>query len=303
MAQDRGEALASVTIDSSLIYPTTSRRFLMALWEMEGLKVELLPRTIQEMYGFVQDSERSYWRRALAREAGRTGRAWPPETVEAVAAATAAAAGRWVNTEIGYAATPARNDSMLHAVGLTRAEEARAGAIAETIPNICFKGPSKDGHRGDREIVAQGVVTGFKILASDNRTSIRRPQMNGWLREQGLCTGDFVLRGDDAIEEAGPWRDQPAHLLEAALRATLPDKPGEATRENDIVATFIGRMRDEGLDSVATSCDEEWRGARHRDIYDRARRYIAGPTTLARETEHRRLTATRTAAADAGYER
>ena len=156
MEQDRSEALASVTIDSSLIYPTTSRRFLMALWEMEGLKVELLPRTIQEMYGFVQDSERSYWRRALAREAGRTGRTWPPETVEAVAAATAAAAGEWVNTEIGYAATAARNDSMLCAVGLTTAQEARAGAIAETIPNMCFKGPSKDGHRGDREIVAQG---------------------------------------------------------------------------------------------------------------------------------------------------
>ena len=83
MEQDRSEALASVTIDSSLIYPTTSRRFLMALWEMEGLKVELLPRTIQEMYGFVQDSERSYWRRALAREARRAGRTWPPETVEA----------------------------------------------------------------------------------------------------------------------------------------------------------------------------------------------------------------------------
>ena len=37
--------------------------------------------------------------------------------------------------------------------------------------------------------------------------------------------------------------------------------------------------------------------------YDRARRYIAGPTTLARETEHRRVKATRAAAAGAGYER
>ena len=32
--------LASVTIDSSLMYPTTSRRFLMALWEMEGLRLK-----------------------------------------------------------------------------------------------------------------------------------------------------------------------------------------------------------------------------------------------------------------------
>ena len=303
MQQDRSETLASVTIDSSLIYPTASRRFLMALWEMEGLKIELLPQTIHEMYGFVQSSERSFWRRGLAKEAGRTGRTWPPDTVEAVIAATMAAAGEWVNAELGYGTRPARNDSMLHSVSLTVTQRATAGVIAETIPTMCFRGQSKDGHRGDREIIAQGVVSGFKILASDNRSSIRRTQINGWLREQELCTGDFVLRGDDAIEEAGPWRDQPAHMLEAVLRATLPDQPGKATRENEIVTTFIDRMRHAGLDSIARSCNEEWRGTRQREIYDRARRYIAGPTTLARETEQRRLNARRTAAADAGYER
>ena len=222
MEQDRSQALASVTIDSSLIYPMSSRRFLMALWEMDGLKVELLPRTIQEMYGFVRDSERGYWRRALKKEAERTGRGWPPQTVEAVAEATAQAAGEWVNAELGYAGTPGRNDSMLRAVELTTEQSARAGGIAEAIPKVCFRGPSKDGHRGDREIVAQGVVSGFKILASDNRSSIRRAQMNGWLMENGLSSGEFVLRGDDALEQAGPWREQPAHMLEAVLRATPP---------------------------------------------------------------------------------
>ena len=303
MGQDRSQTLASVTIDSSLIYPTTSRRFLMALWEMEGLKVELLPRTVKEMYGFVQDSERGYWRRALKKEGRRTGRMWPPETVEAVAEATAHAAGRWVNAELGYAGTPGRNDSMLRAVTLTPEQRAQAGMIAEAIPRECFKGPSKDGHRGDREIVAEGVTSGFKILASDNRSSIRRVQMNGWLIDKRLASGEFVLRGDDALEQAGHWREQPAHMLEALLRATLPDTPGEAQREKKIVETFIARMKFEGLNSVADSCNEEWQGMHQREIYERARRHIAGPTTLARETEDRRVKATRAAAKKAGYER
>ena len=66
--------LAGVTIDSSLMYPTTSRRFLMALWEMEGLRIELVPRAVQEMYGYVRESEREYWHERLEKETQRTAR-------------------------------------------------------------------------------------------------------------------------------------------------------------------------------------------------------------------------------------
>ena len=301
--QDRSTALASVTIDSSLIYPTTARRFLMALWEMDGLRIELLPRTVQEMYGFIQDSERGYWRRGLVKEAQRTGTQWPPQTVEEVSEAAAAAAGEWVNEELGYKEAPARNDSMLRPVLLTPQQQARAGLIAESIPRECFRGPSKNNFRGDREIVAQGVVSGFRILASENRGSIRRVQMNGWLHEGGLATEEFVLRADDAIERAGPWKDQPARLLEAALRAALPDNRRAPQREAEIVETFIARMKKEGLDSVALTCLDEWTGPDPGKIYERARAHIAGPETLARDTEGRRLERTRAAARRAGYER
>ena len=79
MEQNRDQSLARVTIDSSLVYPTTSRRFIMALWEMEGLRVELLPRTIQEMFGFVQDSERRHWGARTRAEAERTGVSLPTQ--------------------------------------------------------------------------------------------------------------------------------------------------------------------------------------------------------------------------------
>ena len=100
MNQSRTEALAKVTIDSSLMYPTTTRRFLMCLWEMDGLRIELVPRTAKEMHGFVQDSERAYWRRGLRKEGERTGRGWPPQIIEAIAEATATAAANWVRIPV-----------------------------------------------------------------------------------------------------------------------------------------------------------------------------------------------------------
>ena len=227
---------------------------------------------------------------------------WPQETIEAVAEATATAAAKWVNAELGHGQSPGRNDSMMRAVTLNEAHSARAGWIAEAIPRICFKGSSKDNFRGDREIIGQGIASGLKILASDNRSSIRRIQMNGWLMNSGLANEEFVLQADDAIERAGAWNEQPARLLEAVLWATLPRTAASAQREKEIVEAFIEGMRRQGLEGVAASCLEEWNGAGQRVIYDRARRRIETGANLARMTEDRSLRLTRTAARKAGYE-
>ena len=98
--------LASVTIDSSLMYPTTSRRFLMALWEMEGLRINLVPKAVQEMYGYVQESEREYWYERLDKESERTGRAWAPEIAEAIAPS-----GRAERSRLGERRTRIRAES------------------------------------------------------------------------------------------------------------------------------------------------------------------------------------------------
>ena len=301
MEQDRSQSLARVTVDSSLIYPTTTRRFIMALWEMEDLRVDLVPRAVREMWGFVQDSEHDYWSRRLKKEAVRTGTRLPADTATAIEKAAAVAAGAWVNVELGYAGIPGRNDSMLNAVTMTQEQERLANEITGEIPMECFAGHSKNNHRGDREIISQSVATGFRILASDNRSSILRPQINGWLTEQNLVPGEFVLNGDEAIDHAGTWKEQPARMLEAVLRATLPTLPGSARRENEIVETFIARMRDEGLPSTAKSCAAQWEGEHQAEIYERARAYVAGPGTLARNTEDRRVKAARDAARRAGY--
>ena len=295
--------LANVTIDSSLMYPTTGRRFLMALWEMDGLKIELLPRTVQEMYGFVQNSEFNYWNRGLRKEGQRTGQIWPEETIDAICQASADAAGAWVNEELGYGQIPPRNASMLRAVTMTRKQRLAAKTLASNIPQRCFRGPTKDNYQGDREIIGQGIVSGFKVLASDNRSSLRRNVMNGWLREQNYVAEDFVLSADDAIETAGAWDRQPARLLEAVLRATLPETRRSGPREKAIVDTFLKRLAHEGFRGIAQTCRDEWRGPEISAIYTRARAYIKGPETLARQTETRRLARTREAAEEAGYKK
>ena len=293
--------LADVTIDRSLIYPTTTRRFLMALWEMDGLRINLVPRTVKEVWGLVQESEIDYWVRRLGKEAERTGTVVSRENAAAIERAAADAAAAWIDTELGCAGLAGRNDSMLHAVTLTDSQSGYANEIAVAIPPICFRGERKDDHRGDRQIIAQSVVGGFRILASDNRSSIRRTQMNGWLIDEGLATRRLVLNADDAIEEAGSWRTRPARMLEAALRATLPGHGASVRREKTIIADFIERMGNEGLAAIARTCTEQWTGPHAAEVYDDARAHIARGPTLARDTEARRVHTTRIAARNAGY--
>ena len=295
--------LASVTIDSSLMYPTTSRRFLMALWEMEGLRINLVPKAVQEMYGYVQESEREYWYERLDKESERTGRAWAPEIAEAIARAAEQSAADWVNDELGYGQKAGREDSMLRATALDAGQSVRAAGIARSIPRECFKGATKNDYRGDREIIGQGVAAGYKILASDNRGSIRRNAMNGWLMETGHANAEFILNADDAIDRAGQWREQPEHMLEAVLRATLPGQRRTAQREDEILGQFIQRMQMQGLRNVAQSCLSAWYGPKQKKIYAAARTYIDSSETLARDTEERRRTHTLKAAKNAGYGR
>ena len=295
--------LASVTIDSSLMYPTTSRRFLMALWEMEGLRINLVPKAVQEMYGYVQESEREYWHERLDKESERTGRAWAPEIAEAIARAAEQGAADWVNDELGYGQKAGREDSMLRATALDAGQNVRAAGIARSIPRECFKGATKNDYRGDREIIGQGVAAGYKILASDNRGSIRRNAMNGWLMETGHANAEFILNADDAIDRAGQWREQPQHMLEAVLRATLPGQRRTAQREDEILGQFIQRMQMQGLRNVAQSCLSAWYGPNQKKIYAAARTYIDSSETLARDTEERGRTRTLKAAQNAGYGR
>ncbi len=303
MTTPTADALSQVTIDTSLLYPSTARRFLMTLWDMQALKIPVLPRTSRELHGVIKESESAYWKRRLKREATRTGMHWSPQIIIAIADAASEAAGQWVNQELGYGTNQPWNDSALQRIEMDPAAQLRADDIAEQIPKRCFQGRSLTGHRGDRSIIAEGVVCGFKVLATDNRTSIKRSKINEWLLEQTLTSEDFVLDGDEAIDRAGHGKTHPAQLLKTVLIAALPDTPAPKDRENTIVEQFIQRMHHDGLRTIAEDCHQEWTLHDTRQIYQEAREIIEGGKSIARHTEQRRVSATRLAAREAGYER
>ena len=57
MTTPTADALSQVTIDTSLLYPSTARRFLMTLWDMQALKIPVLPRTSRELHGVIKEQE------------------------------------------------------------------------------------------------------------------------------------------------------------------------------------------------------------------------------------------------------
>ena len=302
MPDTRPVSLTAITIDSSLLNPTTARRFLMCLWEMDGLPIPLVPRTTLELHGLMKDSERTHWETALTRQSERTGQIWTAEHRHQIQDAAATATATWFDDELNSGTTDTNHRSAFEAVVLNPEQRTRADHIANNIPQLCFSHHGTKQHLGDRQIIGESIAANFQILATDNRTLVRRNSLNQWLRHTGLATRDHVLRADDALEQAGGWREQPEKLLEAALRATLPTNPAPAEREHDLVTRFVKRLAQQGLNRVARTCSEEWLGPSRSAIYDRARAHIATNTSIARATEQRRITTTRTAARDAGWE-
>ena len=176
---------AEVALDTSLLAPPTSRRFFMAAWELRGLRVPVLPRVVRELHGVLGDSEQEHWTRVLDGES-RRGVIRSPATTIQILAAVEEAARQWVRDTLDVQLTQPRaapSSCALHVVHLDDAESLRARQIAAAIPARCFKGPSRNNHYGDRQVIGQAAVKGYRVLALNNRNSIRRAATNHWLRE------------------------------------------------------------------------------------------------------------------------
>ena len=251
-----------VVLDTSLLAPPTSRRFFMAAWERQGLKVPVLPRVVRELHGVLGDSEQAHWTRVLAGQADR-GVRHSPSTTNRVLEAVENAARQWVRDTLDVQLTQAKpppSPCALQVVSFDDAELLRARQIGEALPADCFKGPSRNEHFGDRQIIGQAAVKGYRVLALNNRSSIRRAAVNRWLRNHLGTNEDLLWESDDAVYQlhADGTPSPDAELLKGVLQACLPDQPRPAEREHDIVLQFLQRLTSAGMDACAEGMTRAW---------------------------------------------
>ena len=297
---------ADVVLDTSLLVPPTARRFFMAAWQLQGMDVPVLPRVSRELHGVLPDSERRHWTRVLEGQTRRTGIVLNAAATNRILDAVDAASESWVRDTLdAQFGQPLDNAPpwALRAVRLNDDELARARAIGDSMPPSCFRGPSRNDHYGDRQIIGQAAVKGFRVLALNNRNSIRRVAANGWLREHAGANEDLLWESDEAVYRlhAAVSAEPDVETLKAVLHACLPDRSPTPTREDEIVLQFLDRLARAGLVDCAAGAASVWQTASGKELANGIRAGFAD--SAARQTEASRVAAVRNAAEEAGWRR
>lgn len=293
---------SGTAFDTSVICYPFDRRFVLCAWQQLGAKVAVLPRVAHELHGIMCDNEIAHWQAVLKGEEGRGGQSYSSAEWEAITSAAGKGAQAWVRQEIdSQAAGKGPADSALRAVVMSAEERGRAGRLASEIPAYCFRGPSRDGHAGDRRIIAEARVMGFQVLASKNRTSIRRAQTNHWLRSRTGMNVDLVQEADAIVGEMflREHDNLGVPALKAVLHAALPANEVSPQRQCDIVERFLENLGAGSFVDCAEQAEDVWRGPDGDRLAMAARRGLVD--SPARETEARRVQVVREQAAEAGW--
>ena len=285
---------ARITADTQLLCYATSRRFLSSLWELEGAALRVTPTVALELPGSVRAAEERRWQRILQHDVATGNRRYEPATYNAILRAARTAAGTWIEEELD-------RPHGLVAVPRTVESDQRATALSRAMPGACFRATNADSERNDRTIVAEAVVHGFTLLASQNLRSIAHERLNEWLQEQGHARQPLIVQ----IHEALPARSRSAADLEqtclqAVMGAALPARDRGAEHDVRMLTRFIEVLKSGHAGQCGLWAEDGLKAAG--DIARLTGAYREKLPTHTREAEERRLQTTARAVREAGYQ-
>ena len=288
-----------VAIDANLFLRHTVRRFLCAMQEVRGGQV-LVPAEV------LRESVRKYPRIA-GRHAARVverraieewGRDWTSEQRSEIEGRTRAygkdlarAFEAWTKEE------RRRNDA---AWSVSEETEAASDLAMDLTASGAF---SDDAGYGDPLVVAQSLMDGARIIATDNRASIDPEKLHAWIEEHRSDTRlaraklPFVVTPEQAWRagiggEAEDQREWQTTLL--AFGTCRPRVEAGTQRDMEILARFERQLMHGGMQGAAAAIREErmrWLGNEEKMIMEL--RTQAPDPSATRSAEERRIEAER----------
>lgn len=285
---------ARITADTLILSDSTCRRFLSSLWELEGAELRVAPTAARELPGNVRAAEERRWQRILQHDVATGNRRYEPATYNAILRAGRTAAGTWIEEELD-------RPHGLVAVPRTVESDRRATDLSRAMPGFCFRSTKTDSERNDRTIVAEAVVHGCTLLASQNLRSIAHERLNDWLQQQGHAEQPLIVEIHEALRaRSRSAEDLEETCLQAVMGAALPARDRGVKHDVRVLTRFIdalklGRAGQCGLwaeDGLKTT----------RDIAQRIGASREKLPAHARDAEERRLQTTAKAVREAGYQ-
>ena len=225
------------TADTELLGDPTCRCFLMCLWHRAGATLTVTPTVADELVGNVRQSERRHWERTLRYDAEHGNRKYDDTTYHAIIDAARSAAGAWIETELAGRGT----GGLVAAQADMHASE-RAQRLAAAIPRECFRRPEGQSQYADRLIIAEAVVLGYTLLASENLGTIKHELTNGWLMSQGQTDTELIVTIANAAKALETATSAEDIALDAVLGAALPEQDRGIERDLRAVTAFIARL-------------------------------------------------------------
>ena len=297
-------SIEQITFDSSVVVAPSDRKFVMCCWEKLGSKVPIVPAVAREMFGQLPDAETIHWARVLDGEESRGASQYASSARAGIYEAVAEAIREWIHKELDSQVGNS-SDSLENGLGVVKmsAEQVvQAQRLSTDIPDNCFRTIERGKQLGDRNVMAQAAVLGFSVLASHNRHSILRPEINRWMREEVSLNHDLVQEADSVMYELytelgfNPAIEQ----LKAMLLACLPSTARSPSREREIIDQFLVRLERGSFSEGAARCVRELESEEFVQYVEEIRKEL--PSSVARETERRRISMVRDAARRAGWE-
>lgn len=297
--------IEQITFDSSVVVAPSDRRFVMCCWERMGSKVPIVPAVAREMYGQLPSAETTHLARVLDGEENRGSSHYSSSSRAGIYEAVADATREWIHRELDAQLSDSSHSLVngLRVVEMAAEQVVQAQRLSTDIPDNCFRTLEPRRQLGDRNVMAQAAVLGFSVLASHNRHSILRPEINRWMREEVGLNHDLVQDADTVIYELytelglNPATEQ----LKAVLVACLPSTARLPSREREIIDQFLGRLERGSFSEGAARCVRGLVSEEFVQYVDEIRSEL--PASVARETERRRISMVREAAERAGWER
>jgi len=223
-----------VAADPNLIRHPTTRRYLTAIEDLRGRRVAILPMVDRELRGQLPMQAGGHIQRACA----RSGKLTAIETAAAARAAGAAALEWWMGERT-------RNSTAY--MHLQDLGEARYGQASAVLPEDAFA----DDSPNDRLIYAQAWTHGVDVLASRNRHTIVREELEAHFAKLGYPRPPVTVRNlyeHTCAIAVNERRERSDIALEAMLAAVVPNSwtPDGTGRVIGSCEMFIRNLTDGG---------------------------------------------------------
>ena len=239
-----------MALDANLMLAIDARRFFCAMQELTGGSVLLGDQAYQETWHRSAETGRRAAERTVEHWVAESGQDWSAADharTEDLAWANTRGWRRWMADE------RERNDAVWYYAGSPREADKLQSAILGT-------GALTDNRKRaqDAMVVAEAILSGAHMVASDNLRSIRHTVLNQWL-ERRKASGDpmlkhtplpFVLDPDAAVDyrcaSVAPNDPTGRLALRWAIGACAPNSSVPASQYDNILRRFLDNLYSAG---------------------------------------------------------